>query len=48
MSDLNSGLGINLDGIIGYEILSKQKSLLSYKNKELKFFVCKQMREDEL
>lgn len=37
MKHLNDGYQINIDGIIGYEILSKQKTLLSYKNKKLIF-----------
>ncbi|MDR3226272.1 MAG: aspartyl protease family protein [Prevotellaceae bacterium] len=37
MSHLNTGYNLQLDGLIGYEILSKQKTLLSYQNKKLIF-----------
>ncbi|QYJ67169.1 aspartyl protease family protein [Flavobacterium litorale] len=37
ISHLNQGYGLNLDGLIGYEVLSKQKTLLSFKRGELVF-----------
>ncbi|MDR3326698.1 MAG: aspartyl protease family protein [Prevotellaceae bacterium] len=37
MSHLNAGYNLQLDGLIGYEILSKQKTLLSYQNKKIVF-----------
>jgi hypothetical protein len=37
MSHLNAGYNLQLDGLTGYEILSKQKTLLSYQNKKLIF-----------
>lgn len=37
MSSLNQGYNLKLDGLIGYEILSKQPTLISYKNKKLIF-----------
>lgn len=37
MSHLNIGTETPLDGLIGYEILSKQKTLLSFRNKTLLF-----------
>ena len=38
ISHLNKGYNINIDGLIGYEILHKQITLISYKRKELVFF----------
>ncbi|RKE94805.1 retroviral-like aspartic protease family protein [Ichthyenterobacterium magnum] len=38
ISHLNEGYNLNIDGLLGYEILSKQKTLLSYKRRELVFF----------
>ena len=38
ISPLNNGYGLNSDGLIGYEILSKQPTLLSYTNKKIIFF----------
>ena len=35
ISHLNAGYNLQLDGLMGYELLSKQKTLLSYKRKEL-------------
>lgn len=35
LDHLNKGEGVKLDGIIGYEILSKQKTILSFKRKEM-------------
>lgn len=35
MSHLNKGYNIKLDGLVGYEFLSKQKTLLSYVNKKI-------------
>ena len=37
ISHLNEGYKINIDGLIGYEVLSRQKTLMSYKRKELIF-----------
>lgn len=37
ISHLNDGYNIQLDGLIGYEILSKQPTLISYKNKKIVF-----------
>jgi hypothetical protein len=37
MSHLNTGKEVAPDGLIGYEILSKQKTLLSFRNKRLLF-----------
>ncbi len=37
ISHLNDGYKINIDGLMGYELLSKQKTLISYKRKELVF-----------
>jgi len=37
ISHLNEGYKIQIDGLIGYEVLSKQKTILSYKRKELIF-----------
>jgi predicted aspartyl protease len=37
MKQISEGYKIQLDGIIGYEILSKQKTWLSYVNKQLVF-----------
>jgi hypothetical protein len=37
ISHLNTGKEASLDGLIGYEILSKQKTLLSFRNKRLLF-----------
>jgi len=37
MSHLNTAYNTQLDGLIGYEILSKQKILLSFQNKQLLF-----------
>ncbi|OIQ21316.1 MAG: hypothetical protein BM557_03430 [Flavobacterium sp. MedPE-SWcel] len=37
ISHLNQGYGLKLDGLIGYEVLSKQKTLLSFKRGELIF-----------
>jgi len=37
MSHLNANKDIQIDGLIGYEILSKQKILLSFQNKQLLF-----------
>ena len=37
ISHLNQGYSLKLDGLIGYEILSKQPTLMSYKNKKLVF-----------
>lgn len=38
ISHLNEGYKIQIDGIIGYEILHKQKTLLSYHRSEIIFF----------
>lgn len=37
ISHLNEGYSLNLDGLIGYEILSKQKTLISFERKEMIF-----------
>ena len=37
ISHLNDGYKLNIDGLIGYEVLHKQKTLLSYARKELVF-----------
>jgi hypothetical protein len=37
ISHLNEGYKINIDGLIGYEILHKQKTLISYIRKEMIF-----------
>ncbi|MDR3287292.1 MAG: hypothetical protein LBT27_07610, partial [Prevotellaceae bacterium] len=37
MNHLSMGYNLQLDGLIGYEILSKQKTLLSYQHKKLIF-----------
>jgi hypothetical protein len=37
MEHLNDGYKIQLDGLVGYEVLSQQKTLLSYVNKRLTF-----------
>jgi len=37
MSHLNTAYNIKLNGLVGYEILSKQKLLLSFQNKQLLF-----------
>ncbi len=37
MKQISEGYKVQLDGIIGYEVLSKQKTLLSYQNKQLIF-----------
>jgi len=37
MSHLNTAYNVQLDGLVGYEILSKQKILLSFQNKKLLF-----------
>ena len=35
ISHLNNGYKLKLDGIMGYELLSKQKTIISYKRKEM-------------
>ena len=35
MSHLNNGYKLKLDGLMGYELLSKQKTIISYKRKEM-------------
>jgi hypothetical protein len=35
MSHLNNGYKLKLDGLMGYELLSKQKIIISYKRKEM-------------
>ena len=35
MSHLNNGYNLKLDGLIGYELLSKQKTLISYRRKQM-------------
>ncbi len=35
MSQLNNGYKLKLDGLMGYELLSKQKTIISYKRKEM-------------
>ena len=37
MSHLNEGYKLALDGLFGYEILSKQRTIISYKRKEIIF-----------
>jgi predicted aspartyl protease len=37
MSHLNKGYNIKLDGLIGYDLLSNQPTLISYKNKKVIF-----------
>ncbi len=37
ISHLNEGYKLKIDGLMGYELLSKQKTLVSYKRKELIF-----------
>ncbi len=37
ISHLNEGCNLNLDGLIGYEVLSKQKTLISFDRKEIIF-----------
>jgi len=37
ISHLNNGYKLDLDGLIGYEVLSKQKTLISYAKKEMIF-----------
>jgi hypothetical protein len=37
ISHLNEGYKLNLDGLIGYEVLSKQKTLISFDRKEMIF-----------
>lgn len=37
ISHLNEGYQLNLDGLMGYELLSKQKTVISYARKELLF-----------
>jgi hypothetical protein len=37
ISHLNEGYKINIDGLIGYEILHRQKTLISYSRKEMMF-----------
>lgn len=37
MSHLNEGYKMKIDGLIGYQVLSKQKTMISYKRKELIF-----------
>ncbi len=37
ISHLNEGYGLNIDGIIGYEVLSKQKTLMSFEREEIIF-----------
>ena len=37
LSHLNEGYGLNIDGLIGYEVLSKQISVISFKRRELVF-----------
>lgn len=37
ITQLNAGYKIKLDGLIGFDILSKQKTLLSYTNKQIWF-----------
>lgn len=42
ISHLNDGYNISLDGLIGYQILSKQKCLISFQRKEFTFFDLKE------
>ena len=37
ISHLNQGYNLNIDGLIGYEVLHTQKTLISYKRKEIIF-----------
>ena len=37
ISHLNNGYNLNIDGLIGFEVLSKQITLLSFKRRELVF-----------
>ena len=37
ISHLNNAYKMEIDGLIGYEVLSKQKTLISYKRKEIIF-----------
>jgi len=37
ITHLNEGYGLNIDGIIGYEVLSKQKTLISFEREEIIF-----------
>ena len=37
ISHLNEGYKLNLDGLIGYPVLSKQKTLISFERKEMTF-----------
>ncbi len=37
ISHLNNGYKLNLDGLMGYPLLSKQKTLISYQRKEIVF-----------
>ena len=37
ISHLNNGYKLKLDGLMGYELLSKQKTLISYRRKEMIF-----------
>lgn len=37
ISHLNEGYKLNLDGLIGYEVLSKQKTIISFDRKEMIF-----------
>lgn len=39
LSHINKGYKLQLDGLIGYEILSKQLTLISYKRKEMILFL---------
>ena len=37
ISHLNEAYGLNLDGLVGYQVLSKQKTLISFARKEMIF-----------
>ncbi len=38
LTQLNSGYGLNIDGLVGYEFLKKYKTTVNYKKKEIRIY----------